>query len=300
MQALRSILSIDRQLDRVHRTTVFSLAVLGVVVVGAADYATGYEISMAVFYLLPVALASWYCGRWPGCAISTMSCISWYCADIADGHPYSHPAIPAWNAVVRLGFFLITAMLVGLLRESYLNQRHLARTDGLTELFSRRVFEDRLGHDLALALRRKTELTLAYVDLDDFKSVNDTFGHAQGDQVLRATGRVLRESSRETDTVARLGGDEFALILPDTDERGARQVITHLFERLAKTFADESLDITCSIGVVTLRDPTMATEQAIAAADALMYEAKGGGKGRVLFRVLGPQEQATGEGSESR
>ena len=280
--------NVERRLDRLAGGQLLTLAACGVLIVGGVDYLTGYDVSMSVFYLAPGALAAWYGGRPAGFLIAALSCASWFVADLAAGHRYASPLISVWNALVRLTFFVITAMLLTALRQSLRDQQLLARTDALTGLYSRRVFEERLVHDLALADRRNGVLTLAYVDIDDFGRVNETYGHTGGDRVLQLIGRVFRESLREADTAARLGGDEFALVLPDADSDGARQTVAKLEQELRKAFAAGHLEVTCSIGVVTLLDPTISAERAIAAADEAMYQVKQAGKGAVRFGVVGP------------
>lgn len=259
----------------------------GILIVEGIDYLTGYEVSMSLFYLGPIALAAWYSGRRSGFAIALLSCLAWFLADQAAGGQYSTAVIPVWNALVRLGFFLVTAHLVTALRESLGAQQRLARTDDLTGLYRRGVFEERLRHDLALAGRRNGMITVAYLDVDDFKVVNDTYGHAEGDQVLRAIASVLQRTIRKADTAARLGGDEFALILPDTDVLGARLAISKLTRQVRQTMKAHQWNVTCSVGVVTLEDSAMAPEQAIATADELMYQVKRAGKGAVAFHVAG-------------
>jgi len=273
-------------LSRLTAVQILVLAVCAVAIIGIGDYLSGYELSMSLFYLVPVALAAWYAGRWAGVSVAVLSCASWYIADSAAGNQYSHPAIPVWNSLVRLGFFLVSGALLTALRNTLHNERHLARTDALTGLCSRRVFEDNLEHDLALAQRSKSAVTLAYVDLDDFKAVNDTYGHSEGDRVLQATGRVLSKLIRRVDTAARLGGDEFALVLPDTDMQGAQQIISILTQELQQALSVIRLEVTCSIGVVTFLAPSLSAASAVAAADELMYEVKGQGKGAVAYRLF--------------
>jgi diguanylate cyclase (GGDEF)-like protein len=282
---MRRLRDLDESLRRLAGTGIFVLAICGLGIVGGLDYFTGYEVSLSLLYLGPVALATWYGGRRAGIGIAVLACVIWYIAEIA-GRQYSHAAIPVWNALIRLGFFLTTSMLLSALRKSLLTTEHLARTDGLTELYTRRVFEDNLRHDLALAQRRRSPLSLAYVDLDDFKAVNDTRGHAEGDRMLRAVGQVLRDSVRSADTPARIGGDEFALVLPDTDRRGAEQIISKLRDGLRAALEVSSSPLTCSIGVITFVDPAISPEDAVAAADGLMYEVKHRGKGAVAYSVL--------------
>lgn len=255
-----------------------------VAIVASLDYISGYELSFSLFYIGPVAFATMYAGRRAGVSIAVISCVAWYFAEILGGAQYSHPLIPVWNATVRLGFFLITCLLLSALRTSLLRERQLARTDSLTGVYARRAFEDRLRHDLALAQRRRSAISLAYLDLDDFKAVNDAHGHAEGDQALQTVGRILRTAVREADTAARLGGDEFAVLLPDTDFRGAEQVMTTLKRDLGKALA--AWQITCSIGVTTFVAPAVSATAAVAAADALMYEVKRQGKNAVAYRVI--------------
>lgn len=286
---------IDRRLRPLPPTTILVVAGIGVLLVESVDYVTGYEVSLSLLYLGPIAVAAWYAGRWAGFTIAVVSCIGWYVADQAAGGLYSYAAIPIWNALVRLGFFLITAHLLTALRKSLLGQRHLARTDSLTGLFRRRVFEERFEHDLALARRHGSPLTVAYIDVDDFKAINDKHGHAAGDEVLIALGRVLRLSVREADTGARLGGDEFALLMPDTDDAGARHAISKLMGELDVALAATGWGATCSVGVVTLPGSAASLEQAIAAADEVMYRVKQSGKSAVAYRVLDEMElQALG------
>jgi diguanylate cyclase (GGDEF)-like protein len=284
---MRALAALDRWLDRLTRPRILGVAACGVIVIGAVDYVTGYEVSLSLFYLGPVATAAWYAGRKPGIAIAVMSCVVWFIADLTAGREYSHSVIAVWNVLVRFGFLFVTGLLLTALRDSLRMQRHLARTDGLTELYGRRAFEERLEHDLEMARRRTSTITLAYLDLDDFKTVNDTYGHTEGDRVLRATGRVLKNSVRQADTAARLGGDEFALILPDTDSSGARHIIDNLVRALREVFRESEVQVTWSIGVVTFLDPGVSAASAVAAADALMYEVKQSGKDAVAFRLVG-------------
>ncbi|MEX0606361.1 MAG: diguanylate cyclase [Marinobacter sp.] len=283
---MRPLRTLDQYLDRLTRAKRLAVAVCVVPVVGGLDYLTGYEVAMSLFYLGPVTIAAWYCGRLAGSSVAVLSCMSWFIADLGAGQPYSHPAIPFWNSLIRFGFFYITGLLVTELRTSLRLRERLARTDGLTGLYVRREFDSRLKHDLAMAQRSESAITLAYVDVDDFKAVNDAHGHAGGDLVLRTIGRVLRSSVREVDTAARVGGDEFALILPDTDGFGAQQVISKLTRELHEALEANNFGVTCSIGVVTILDSDTAPEQAVAAADELMYQVKLKGKSAVAFRAI--------------
>ncbi|WP_018719507.1 GGDEF domain-containing protein [Arhodomonas aquaeolei] len=280
------VTALDRPLSRLGTIGVMLLALAGVALIGMIDYVTGYEVSVSEFYLLPLTVAAWYKGRLAAVIIAALCCTSWYVADTAAGRPAGDEAVAVWNTVVRLVFLVVTGVLLDALRTSFDAQRRLARTDGLTGLLVRRAFNDQLQRTLALARRHGDPITLAYIDVDDFKLLNDSRGHAEGDRLLWSIGDVLARSLRTSDAAGRLGGDEFALILPRTDAGGARQLVNRLNATLHQTFATNDWDVGCSIGVVTLRNTGMYPEAALTTADALMYDVKRQGKGTVAFRVL--------------
>lgn len=260
------------------------LALTSLAIVGFIDYLTGYEISFAVFYLVPVSIAAWYASRRWGLMLAFASSFVWYFAELGAGSPYHNLAIPIWNAFVRFLFFLIVVLLLSSLRGRLLVESRLAKTDALTGLLNSRAFLERLEHDLALVARTSSSLALAYVDLDDFKHVNDTHGHREGDRLLRTIAQKLVEGTRRSDTVGRLGGDEFALILPATDVEGAQS----LMDKLARTLAgsrDDPYSVTCSIGAVIFRELPISADEAVAAADRLMYDAKRGGKNTLVVGI---------------
>lgn len=275
---------LDRLLAALPRPVLIAFALVALALVGVLDYLTGYEISFAVFYLVPVGLAAWYASRRSGFGFALASSIVWYLVERL-GAPYVHPAIPAWNAIVRLGFFLIVAGLLSTLRERLATERQFAKTDALTGVLNARTFTEQLDRDLALARRGRSAVTLAYVDLDDFKQINDTYGHSQGDRLLSAIGRALIAGARRTDTVARLGGDEFGMILPGTDFDGAQVLIAKLRQTLGESTVSGIRPVTCSVGAVVFREAPRDPHEAIAAADRLMYSVKHHGKNQVAFGI---------------
>lgn len=279
-------LRIDRFLSRFSGTVILFIALSGIALVGVLDYLTGHDISMSLFYLAPVAIAAWYNGRLATICIACLSCVVWYAADMATGYIYAQSWIPIWNAIIRLGFFLINGLLMVALHDSLFRERNVSRTDILTGISSRRAFEERLEHGLGLARRTRSPITLAYLDIDNFKTVNDRHGHAEGDRVLRVTGQTLKDGTRQTDTAARLGGDEFALVLPNTDRHGAEELLSKLRLDLYKSLVSSALPVTFSIGAITFFDVPHTANQAVEAVDALMYAAKRQGKDALLFSVV--------------
>jgi len=278
------VVTTSRLIDyQFSRAIVVTLALTTLVLVGTIDYATGYQVSFSVFYLLPVGFAAWYGSRSLGYAFAVASSLTWYAAEFAGGYPYDHPAIPVWNALVRLAFFVIIASLLAALNRRLLTEKSLARTDPLTGLVNARIFREQLAHDIALSGRIGAALTVVFVDLDDFKRVNDTLGHAAGDALLIDLARAMVTSTRRSDTVARLGGDEFALILPGTDIEGARSVMQKLAEQMSASVHEQFGGVTFSIGAVVVDVPRVAPADVIEAADRLMYIAKKSGKNAVAI-----------------
>ena len=160
-------------------------------------------------------------------------------------------------------------------------------TDELTGLFNRRRFDEVLDTEVERAKRFGQSMALVLLDIDDFKQVNDTYGHQQGDVVLREVGRVLRESCREIDEPARYGGEELAVVLPGTDLQGAyllaervRQGVEAL--RLPLMVAEGEIQVTASLGVAALPESADDQDGLVAAADAAMYDAKRAGKNRAM------------------
>ncbi len=158
----------------------------------------------------------------------------------------------------------------------------LSVTDDLTHLYNSRFLDQSLRRETKRASRSGRPLSLLFIDLDGFKSINDTHGHLSGSRALVEAAAVIRTSARETDVVARFGGDEFALVLPDTGSDGAVSVADRVRTRIAEHpfLAVDGLDIrlTASVGIATLPDAARTAEELLSAADAAMYRVKETGK----------------------
>lgn len=161
----------------------------------------------------------------------------------------------------------------------------LAARDGLTDLFARRFFDARLADEVRRSLRYSRACAVAQIDLDRFKTLNDAYGHAAGDEALRRFSRVLRRTVREQDVCGRRGGEEFAILLPETDDTVASRVCERIrsslsTERLA--FGAETVTLTASFGVAGLRVGE-SSEDLLARADAALYRAKQEGRDRIVI-----------------
>lgn len=265
---------------------LLTLSFLLVVVIGTIDAFTGFEIALASFYLIPISLASWYLGRSAGLLICFTCAIALYVADLHTVFPYTHPAIIYWNTAIRLTSFLIISILLAALRVALQHEKDLARIDNLTGAFNRRYFCELLTFETNRCQRNKSPITLAYIDLDNFKYVNDRFGHAIGDKVLSTVVAQAKFELRMIDYMARMGGDEFVIFLSDTDKKEAQVVMDRIQLRLLDSMRHHHWPITFSIGVLTCENPPDAIDELVVQADKLMYVAKKAGKNSIHYSTF--------------
>lgn len=148
-----------------------------------------------------------------------------------------------------------------------------------------------------IAARYGRPTVIGYIDLDNFKSVNDTLGHTEGDHVLRTIASILLKSVRSADLVGRLGGDEFVVLLPETTYTGAVTTFENLRKRLLKETGEHMWPIGFSIGVAVFLTPPSSIDEAIKAADALMYRVKNGGKNNMLVEEYGRLDELGHQGN---
>ena len=142
-----------------------------------------------------------------------------------------------------------------------------------------------VSQEAARSRRNRLYYTIAYIDVDNFKTINDTRGHAGGDKVLVSVARILVHNLRQTDTVARIGGDEFVLLLPETDAEHAQKAIDKLFARLNEAMRQKQIPVTFSMGVITFIDYLCPVDEMIQKTDRLMYEVKSSLKNDVRYEV---------------
>lgn len=246
-----------------------------ILLLAGIDHMTGYELSVSVFYLIPVGVATWYGNRQLGYIVSGLSAGTWLVVEQATAQPYSHDWILFWNSAVRLLAFAVVAFLLAELRTLLQRQQELARTDSLTGLLNRTGFLERASIATTSAARYGYSVAVAYIDLDDFKNINDSLGHEQGDAVLTAVGKLLAKSSRDSDVVARIGGDEFVVMLPNTSLAGARAYFEKMrFELQMEIRQQGWKTLGLSVGAVVFDRAPEDIFEALRLADKLMYRAK--------------------------
>ena len=258
--------------------------IIWLLVVGFFDYVIIANISLSVFYSYSIFVSTWSLGKYAGFLFSFLSSISWFLSEI-NAQKSQNILTIEWNAFVRLIFFLIITYLLTEIRQSHEREKSLARTDKLTGLWNRFYFLELLDREVKRFQREPRSFTLAYIDVDNFKNVNDTWGHSRGDQLLVLIAKVLEENLREIDVVARLGGDEFVVLLPETNNQTGKKVLQRVQSYLLNMIGQQSLSVGFSIGAITFYRLPESINEILEKTDQLMYEVKQTGKNRLNLQA---------------
>jgi diguanylate cyclase (GGDEF)-like protein len=264
----------------------------------AIDYGTSDEVSLAALYLFAILTASWNRGIVWGLIFAVLALGCQIAMGLQQGHPYSTRS-HFFQSQANLFFeYCVAVFLTSQLRRLFERERLTARVDLLTGVKNRQGFHEVLESEIARHLRNGSSFCLAYVDCDNFKGVNDRFGHAEGDRLLEAVGHIAGASVRRSDTVGRLGGDEFAIIFPETSQAEALAIEAKLRKALDKmTRPRPWWAVTFSIGIATFKTMPASADAAMAFVDQLMYRAKKAGKAQTIsatFDDVAVATEATG------
>ncbi len=265
---------------RSKRFVIVAASILALVT-GIPDYLLRPQIGFSIFYLVPITIAAWYAGLRPGMFVACVGTTVWFVADQLAGIPGVPLYTALWNAVVRLGFFTVIVVLL----DGFKREKSFAREDSLTGLGNRRYFFERADEEMQRARRYGHPFSMAYIDIDDFKFINDRYGHAEGDALLKHAGRTIAGHIRKTDIAARLGGDEFAVLIPESGDEAAELFFSKLRDLLSEATRERPWPATFSIGVVTFKKPPESIDEMIRIVDRLMYSAKNSGKNLVKYEM---------------
>ena len=268
---------------------IFSISILFTLLAGYYDYQTGVHISMMLIYAVPILVSAWYCGKLGGIIVAGLAAASWLIVNTIHKSPSESDAILSWNAFTRLGIFCLiayTASLQAQLRRALERERERANTDRLTGLLNKGAFRKLAEEEMIRARRYDHPLSLAFIDLDNFKQVNDTEGHARGDKLLQLVSATITDTIRNTDFAGRVGGDEFTICFPETGDEQVRKAIEKLVKAFDIMTSQSGWQVTASIGVVTCTEICCTYDALLGKADSLMYLAKGKGKNAAEFMTL--------------
>jgi diguanylate cyclase (GGDEF)-like protein len=272
---------VESRLNKFTTTGRAWVIIASALLVMVIDYLTGSLAPMGVYYLIPVTMSTWYFGRLIGWATVTIASVLLSTVVISDfgSSDIIRRAIQGRIPYFLFGIFYV--VVVDNIQKRLRMEQVASRTCSLTGLFNHRGFIQELEEMLEVASRTNADVSLAYIDLDNFKGVNDSKGHAEGDRVLKHVANVLSTYSRKTDRACRVGGDEFAVIML-SGTIGAK----HHIEMLHKRMSQGKQGIGSSVGCITFSSPLPTVHQAIESADALMYKVKRNGKNRCSFEVI--------------
>ena len=261
-----------------------AIGFLSFVAVALLDVAILTRISLLVLHLVPVLFVTWFAGlRWGmffAVAMTASQAITGAWLDIEP--------IDRYYRYLDIGSdFVATVLLVWMqskLRSTYEKINLLAIQDALTGIMNRNGFYTLLQAEIDRKKRYDHSFTLIYFDCDNFKYVNDTYGHHIGDALLIKVADILRSNLRKVDAPSRLGGDEFVILLPETGSKAAKNTAMHLKKSLDGAMHSNSWPVTFSIGVATFEQLPASIDQAIEFGDLLMYDVKKSGKNNIEFR----------------
>lgn len=255
-------------------------------VVAVIDFYTGDDIPLMILYLPAILLTCWIQNLSAGVALSLLCATLWLVDDfvlIEESVTIYHKY---WLSLVHLVFFVVVAVMTWRLRLAQEREQLLSHTDALTHLFNRQAFVEAAEREIDRCRRSGKPLAIAYFDCDNFKTINDTLGHATGDELLQLIASTAMQQMRKTDVLARLGGDEFACLLPEAPATVAEPVLRRMKESLDHAVAKRRWPVSFSIGLVVFATPPRDVDRLIGAADELMYRVKHGQKNSLLVEAV--------------
>lgn len=279
-------------LDRKGRTFNIVAGVACTVLLGVLDYYSdiyfGVDYSLALFYLLPVAFVAWFSGRNAAIAIALTCAVIKISIQLCSPEELS---LLIWKNSTAFAFFLVVGTILAKMRMMLDHERELSRIDPLTGALNRRAFLEITTNEIYRLRREGHPFTIAYIDLDKFKEVNDTHDHGTGDFLLQTVVKTIDAHLRRTDVVSRLGGDEFAILFTNTDEQAALVAIHKIRDQMDASMKQHKLEVTFSIGVLTCIAAPKNVDEIITLADNLMYEVKRSGKNGIRHAVYASHDR---------
>lgn len=278
-------MNINRYLSGKSSYQIFIISVFLTLIVGVLDELVGTEISATILYFIPVSLAAWYGSRFLGIVIACLAASTWLLTDFISVREYSHITIYILNTFMRLGIFVFITVILTNLARILKAEAIAADTDVLTGALNTRGFNERLAEEYARSARSKKSFSLAFIDIDNFKTVNDTLGHSMGDLLLKKVSVTVDDNLRKTDHFARLGGDEFVILFSETDVNLVKAAYTHVHNRLLELVQVNQWPVSFSVGVVSFEVLPDNPSQAVKIADEIMYIVKKSTKNSVVYKT---------------
>jgi len=254
------------------RNIILAVAYLFTIILEVINYYVGHEIRLVFFYFPALYLLSWFVSAKSAIVLAIFSGILWFLIgfDLLSLTDFDH----TWNAFMRLLIFLTFIYVV----RAYKRERTFSRMDFLTKIANSQHFTELANLEIERCRRYGRPFSVVYMDIDNFKQINDTFGHGRGDDLLYTVAQTIRKNIRSTNKAARLGGGEFAILIPATCFDAACRMTRKLRVILLESIQDRYWQCTFSFGLVTFLSAPGSVNEMILLADTFMYQAKAGGK----------------------
>jgi diguanylate cyclase (GGDEF)-like protein len=274
---------------RPFRVRRFSLviSVLIIVILGWIDYVSGVDFRIYPLYFIPLAFGSWNRPAITSLMLSVYATAVWFFSNYLIGMRYSSNVVWVVNTASQLTTFILVSLAVAYIGRRFEFESELARTDALTGLLNSRAFYERMSFEVKRSHRYQRPIAVVYLDLDNFKEINDRLGHKAGDKILLRVARILRASLRDTDIVGRMGGDEFMLVLPEINSDSLEKVLERVRVKVKTIIGnDHKLHLSISAGAVVCIPNKETMEKLISFSDDLMYQVKRSGKDGIIIKEI--------------
>jgi diguanylate cyclase (GGDEF)-like protein len=253
-----------------------------IVLLGLLDTVIGSNLTIFPLYLVPVFLGTWFIGKWAGVTMSVLSALSWSLADFG----FEHSIILYWNVFSEAALFLVITYLLSLLKGYREREQGMARTDVLTGAVNKKSFKELADTEITRMNRFHRPFTTAYMDVDNFKAINDALGHEAGDALLRLIVKTIQDNTRATDIVARMGEDEFMFLFPETGYEMSQTTVDKIKRRLNAMAQENKYSVTFSFGMVTYQEPPPSVDSMLKLADDVLSKGKAKGKDTIHHEVF--------------
>jgi diguanylate cyclase (GGDEF)-like protein len=271
-------------LEAKHHVWIWVSCITFVCVITAVNNQFLTSVSLEPLLLLPVVIASWYGNLLTGLSVSFITALA-----ILVSYDQVLLAVPTTNALYTALVYLSALCILSILIDNFSTvfkvEEAAAEHDHLTGLLNFRGLTSLLEEEIARTKRYKHPFTVAYIDIDNFKAINDSKGHCEGNIILCKLAKIIITSFRESDYIGRIGGDEFVCLLPETKQPDAKVVFDKLQKNLDTAFCSGDIVVTFSIGVVTFEAAPPNTQAALALVDKVMYRVKKLNKNDAAFQV---------------
>ena len=282
----RVLLDLAEKFESIGARAALFLSIALLAAVGVGDYVTGPHLILSSFYLIPILVVTWKISAKSGIATACLAYALWTGINLLGGGVDVSVSYVLSEGSIKLATGLLFVVLLSKLKQSLAREARLARHDFLTRLANRTAFYETVGAEMSRCRRSGRPLSIAYIDLDNFKQLNDRSGHRVGDNALKEISEIMRSTLRSTDVPARLGGDEFAVMLPEAEANAAAKAVQTLQSRLLRTMQERHWPITFSIGLATFETIPGSVDEMIKRADTLMYVVKKDCKGGMKSEIF--------------